>query len=318
MFENYRYFLTLAEELNVTRAAKRLFVTHQCLSRYLGRLEKECGTLLFQRKPVFALTPDGQKMLETLRRVELQEKNLHEYYSERQRSDAGSLRFGTTEGRFRIIVPDVISRFQDKFPHVQLHVGSANSQDLRQQLLDNHLDLILSGHAGVEPPSLENRVVLQEKIYLVISDGLLRREFGSEWKTRLKKMKSGADLRLFANFPFSVNMPSYNSSKMLQRHLSRLRLKLNVVHMSSHPDLHHILTNRDYAASFCLTMYIPHILSLNGSSSNKLHVLPIRGLTENNPIAVTFVKGRVLPRCGLALIDMLQQLCAEYSAYGAV
>ena len=46
MFENYRYFLVLCEELNITRAAKKLYVTHQCLSRYLKNLEEE-STMTF-------------------------------------------------------------------------------------------------------------------------------------------------------------------------------------------------------------------------------------------------------------------------------
>lgn len=43
MFENYPYFLLLAEENNVTRAAEKLHITHQALSRYLSKLEQECG-----------------------------------------------------------------------------------------------------------------------------------------------------------------------------------------------------------------------------------------------------------------------------------
>ncbi|MDY4033460.1 MAG: hypothetical protein SOY64_10455 [Pyramidobacter sp.] len=65
-------------------------------------------------------------------------------------------------------------------------------------------------------------------------------------------------------------------------------------------------------------MYIPHILRPNESSDNAPHVLPIRVLTETNPSAVAFVKGRVPPRCGLALSDIPQRLCAKYSAYGTV
>ena len=56
MFNNYRYFIALAEEGGISRAADRLFITHQNLSKYLSNLEDELGVPLFQRKPIFALT----------------------------------------------------------------------------------------------------------------------------------------------------------------------------------------------------------------------------------------------------------------------
>ena len=64
MFTNYHYFLVLAEEGSISRAAERLFVTHQCLSKYISNLETEYGVTLFERKPVFTLTYAGKLMLE--------------------------------------------------------------------------------------------------------------------------------------------------------------------------------------------------------------------------------------------------------------
>jgi len=318
MFENYRYFLTLCDELNVTRAAERLFVTHQCLSRYLKKLEEECGTELFFRKPAFALTPEGKRLRGTLRQVERLEKDLAEHFAARHESASGSLSFGTTEGRFRIFVPELIDRFKAACPRVELHVSSANSTDLRKLLLDNKLDLILSGKAAFTSPLLTDQVVLNEKIYLVVSDGILRRVFGETWEGRLTELRGGADLSLFENMPFAVNMPAYNSSQMIERYLQRTGVKLNVIHTSSHPDLHHELTTRNYAASFCLTMYIPNILRINEKSENKLHVLPIKGLVEVNPITVTCIKGRALPQYAVTLRSILKDLCGTYSRYDMI
>jgi DNA-binding transcriptional LysR family regulator len=59
-----RYFVAAAEELNFTRAAARLFVAQQALSREIQRLEARLGTPLFVRTTRrVTLTPDGQRLL---------------------------------------------------------------------------------------------------------------------------------------------------------------------------------------------------------------------------------------------------------------
>lgn len=59
-----RYFVAAAEELNFTRAAARLYVAQQALSREIQRLEARLGTKLFLRTTRrVTLTPDGERLL---------------------------------------------------------------------------------------------------------------------------------------------------------------------------------------------------------------------------------------------------------------
>ena len=55
-FLNLEYFLVAAEELNFTRAAKRLYISQQSLSNHISNLEKEL------------ITTDRQELLEILQR----------------------------------------------------------------------------------------------------------------------------------------------------------------------------------------------------------------------------------------------------------
>jgi len=66
-----RYFLSLCEEANFTRAAKRVGVSQPSLTNAIGVLERELGGLLFQRKPfvvmtalAYAIQPYMQKITE--------------------------------------------------------------------------------------------------------------------------------------------------------------------------------------------------------------------------------------------------------------
>lgn len=65
-----RAFVTVAEELHFTRAAARLFVAQQALSRDVRRLERELGGELFLRTTrQVALTADGERLLPYARTV---------------------------------------------------------------------------------------------------------------------------------------------------------------------------------------------------------------------------------------------------------
>ncbi|MEU7114392.1 LysR family transcriptional regulator [Streptomyces sp. NPDC046182] len=65
-----RAFTAVAEELHFTRAAARLYVAQQALSRDIRRLERDLGTDLFVRTTrQVTLTPDGTRLLPYARRV---------------------------------------------------------------------------------------------------------------------------------------------------------------------------------------------------------------------------------------------------------
>ncbi|MCH4095872.1 MAG: LysR family transcriptional regulator [Acidaminococcus provencensis] len=57
------YFLTTAEERNMTQAAKKLFISQQTLSSAIQRLEKEYHTQFFLRGPHLQLTDAGHCMV---------------------------------------------------------------------------------------------------------------------------------------------------------------------------------------------------------------------------------------------------------------
>ena len=104
------YFLAVAEEESISRAAERVMVSQQDMSNHIRRLEKQYG-LLFERRPRFALTPAGEAVLATYRQVRLLEESLEDRLRDLREDTEGTIRLGMHIARARILVPPAAARF---------------------------------------------------------------------------------------------------------------------------------------------------------------------------------------------------------------
>lgn len=316
MFTNYRYFITLAEEGSIYGAAKRLHITHQALCRYLSNLESNLNVTLFERKPSLRLTGAGHMVYEALKQADNLERNTRNRLADYNNDEAGKMHIGTTEGRLRILMPDIIEDYRKKCPLVSLYMSSANSVPLIKMLSSGELDVIIMNYA----PSLEKQfcleTILEENLYLIISDSMMKTYFADKAQQYSEIFrKRGADLRLMTRIPFALNLPSFNSSVMISELLRSLDISLNVVHVSSHPDMHHMLSLRNHAASFCLTMYLPSVLRLNREGKEHLNIFPILGLNSTNRVVIAYAKNRIFTHYGNALLKIIRKKCGDFKRY---
>lgn len=310
MLNNYKYFLVLAEELNISNAAKRLFISHQCLSKYLKGMEEKYGVSFFERKPKFALTPAGKIMLETLRQIELAEQNLESNLTDIKESKSGVINFGITEGRYSILVPKLLKEFHALYPKVELNIHRATSLKMQDMISDNSLDLFLSGTSNLSTANLKYEVLINEKMYVVISDNLLKKYFQDSYPQCKEVFAKGVDLRLFQEVPFILNKRNFNSRILLDRHLSELGISLNCISQLTQPDIHYMLCAEDFAASFCLTMYLSGIDQLNKYSNTQFHlnIFPIADFTLESPLALIYHSNKKFPSYTKALMKIIKDI----------
>ena len=77
LYEKLNYVLAIAEERNLTRAAKRLFISQPTLTLYLNRLEAELGVKLFDRsKTPIGLTEAGNYYIGEMKKIYASEQLL--------------------------------------------------------------------------------------------------------------------------------------------------------------------------------------------------------------------------------------------------
>ena len=136
-----KYFLVVAREENITRAAALLHVTQPTLSRQLMQLEEELGVKLFRRgRYHITLTDDGVLLRRRAQEiVDLAEKTEREF--QRQEELSGEISIGAGESNSMTVLSRTMTVFRQKHPLVRFSIYSATADDIKDRLEKGLLDL---------------------------------------------------------------------------------------------------------------------------------------------------------------------------------
>ena len=137
-----KYFLTIAKEGNITKAAERLHITQPTLSRQIMDLEKELGTELFIRsKRQIILTDSGFLFQQRAKEiVDLAEKTQREMVEQKEEI-GGTVSIGCVESIVSRLLPEIISEFQAIYPSVKYQLYSADGNDIKEKIDRGDIDL---------------------------------------------------------------------------------------------------------------------------------------------------------------------------------
>lgn len=146
-----KYFVAVAEEQNITRAAARLHVSQPPLSRQIHDLEHELGVTLFERGPkAVRLTKAGKLFLPEARAV-LQRAD--EAMRAVKNVRAQELNVGYAPSPTLEILPAALRRFRKVEPEVQVLLHDLSTGEMLSGLRDESLDvaLLVIDHARTSP-----------------------------------------------------------------------------------------------------------------------------------------------------------------------
>ena len=137
-----RYFVAVAEEGHVTRAAERLGMGQPPLSQQIKALEGQLGLQLFRRKPRgVELTESGRVLLEEARIILARLEQAERAAQSTARGEQGKLQVGVAAtAPFHPFVPQVIRAFREAFPGVSVTMDECLSRQAVQGLKEARLD----------------------------------------------------------------------------------------------------------------------------------------------------------------------------------
>jgi DNA-binding transcriptional LysR family regulator len=140
-----RYFVAVAEEGNISRAAKRIYLTQPALSRQIKALESELGQCLLERKAhSIRLTPAGELLLQEARELlHHADQMLHRIRSAGRRV---RLRVGYAPSLAAGILSLTVAHFTQKHPDARVELLDLSTAEMLAGLENESLDIALGVH----------------------------------------------------------------------------------------------------------------------------------------------------------------------------
>lgn len=153
------YVVTIAEERNISNAAKRLYLSQPSLSQSIISLEKSLGVALFDRSTIpLGLTDAGEIFVEAAIKILSTERELLEQLNDISQNGASNIVIGISSFRNSTIIPHVLPVFRRMYPNVRIKIIEDTNDAVKDMLEKGIVDLAFV-------TDTINRDLIYEKIF---------------------------------------------------------------------------------------------------------------------------------------------------------
>ena len=165
-----RYFVAVAEEGNITRAAARLGIQQPPLSQQIRALEEDLDLQLFRRKPRgVELTDAGRSLFGDAQTILTQLEQARAKAQRTARGEQGRIVIGfTSSAPFHPFVPGVIRSFRESNPRVSLVLEEGGTGDLVAALRAERIDAAFIRSPAPDGEGITVHKLLEERMFVAL------------------------------------------------------------------------------------------------------------------------------------------------------
>ena len=226
--EKLNYLLVLAEEQNMSRAAKRLFITQPTLTACINHLEKQLGVKLFDRthNPI-RLTPSGKLYLQEMQKLVTAEQLLNERLRKRE-TQQQELKIGIGQIHSELWCADLIHLLLKRYPFLNVKIWEARELQSMEMLKNNEIDLMF-GHINLDIVNFHFEEMCEEKLILIIPENLMPKLLLEQAdKTVLKENSPDHPLLIQPDFLSSLPIIEPSSTQALYLNLKQIMQQYHI------------------------------------------------------------------------------------------
>lgn len=215
--ETFSIFITTVEEMNFKRAADKMFMTQQCLSGHIKRLESDYNIMLFQRRPILKLTPAGESMYTYAKQLLETETAMRNHFADFSNDATGLLTVGTLRQRLDAFFPSIYDCFCSEHSNVTLRIMEDRRTIMMEGLHQGTVDMVI----GPDIPHTTGLIdipLVKENVYCLVADGLLQQYFPDDWQSRAEVYaREGLDMVDLKDLPLILPYPNTSSRNTIDK-----------------------------------------------------------------------------------------------------
>lgn len=137
-----KYIVEIANERNISRAAKKLYISQSALNQQLLKLEKEIGTQLFLRSRTnCTLTAVGKIYIENAKKILNIKKDTYNIISDYLDDYKGEISIGLLADRGIYLFVSILDKMKQNYPNLKIIPLDLSVVEQEKMILDNKIDL---------------------------------------------------------------------------------------------------------------------------------------------------------------------------------
>jgi DNA-binding transcriptional LysR family regulator len=163
-----RYFLTVAETLNFTRAAERCNVTQPALTKAIQKLEQELGGgLIYRERQLTQLTDLGKTVLPMLERTLGAAEAVRRQAEEYQRQEIAPLKIGLPPSISSTIIMEPLSEIARQIPALKVEILEGTGSRIMERLMRGEIHVVIAGNVADVPERVDRWPLFEERYVIV-------------------------------------------------------------------------------------------------------------------------------------------------------
>jgi DNA-binding transcriptional LysR family regulator len=285
-------FAEAAERSSFTGAAHALGLTQAAVSQRIHTLERDLGVALFQRHGGrVLLTEAGQRLYKYARRILELHQEARQDVSGRSEPRTGELVLAASSVPGEHLLPQLLSRYQRRFPHVTVKASVTDSQVVLHKIEHGEAHLGLVGKKGASP-HLEYRCFAWDRLALVVPAR-------HAWAKRKQ-----VSLPQLAVQPLVLREPGSGSRWCLEQALAKVGKSLTDLRVALEVGSNEAI-KAALQQGLGLAVLSTHVVKKQ-VQTGQLHLVNVRGLPLRRPIFAVWDRRRVLPIPAHLFLDLLK------------
>lgn len=307
MQNSEKVFLAVTEEMSFSKAANRMFLTQQCVSDHIKRLEEAYNTTLFIRRPNLKLTETGETVANNLRRISSLEENMKKEIQGIENGTHGNFTLGINPTRARILLPRILRKYYSEFPYVTFSFLLDDTHNMEKMLLRGKINMLLGINAS-NNPDFSYLPVKREDVYMIASLKFLSKFID------VKRFKQANQICRIG--PEELNGMTIISNKedstlikLVNNFLEYNKINMHTAYTISDYDTQIEMCSNHLCAAFCpsliLTRVFEHNLYSDGDEAIK--VFKVNKFLDSLNIDLIYHKSFNMPQYVRIFVDMLRE-----------